>query len=325
MPPWVIFFPHHFLTARRSKPPSYLQFGIQSHSLSSFQAFKATISPFFGVQSRLFTIVAFKVVILILQFGIQSHQLVWHSDSSTVWHSKPLVSLAFRAIGQFGVQSHRSHPQFKHSKPHSSVWHSKSSFTVWHSEPFVSRIQSRLSQFGIQSHWSAWHSEPPYFVRQAFRAISPQSGFQSYLLQLRHSEPSLPIQAFRVTLLSSTLPSLSIQSHFFQFSIQSHCSQLGVQSHRRSKPPSQIVVQSYSLGIQSHLSHLGVQCHFFQFSIQSHCSQLGVQSHRRSKTPSQIVVQSYNLGIQSHFAQFHLTQFRRSDPLSTVRHLESFL
>ena len=54
------------------------QFGVQSHSLSAFQAFKATISPQFGVQSHLFTIVAFRVLVLI-------------------------HGLEFRAIGQFGV------------------------------------------------------------------------------------------------------------------------------------------------------------------------------------------------------------------------------
>ena len=84
--------------------------------------FSLIISSQLGVQSHhLFTVVAFKAIVLVLQFGIQSHWLVWRSElsftvfrssepHSSVWRLElafrvVVHSLAFRAIGQLGIQS----------------------------------------------------------------------------------------------------------------------------------------------------------------------------------------------------------------------------
>ena len=186
-----------FVTTRHTRayfPSSFPLMGIQSHHLFTFVAFRV------GVQSRRSR----------SQFDIQSHWSVWRSEPSfIVWHSESsfsFFSLAFRAIGQFGIQSHRS--QFLGVRSHIHQFGVQSCRS---GSQFG--IQSHRSQFGVQSHLFEFRCLEPsllvlgiqshLFQFQAFRAIS---------FSFRLSESSFLVQVFRSISLS-----LGIQSHLFRF------------------------------------------------------------------------------------------------------------
>ena len=182
----VIIFP-------RLEPPSLHGYGIQSHHLFTVIAFRATISSQLNIQSHFFDIQSHF-------FNVQSHILNIQSYQFLVQHSKPLVSLAFRAtiFLLFGIQSHIPSIQ-------------SYQFLVWHSEPSFFSSQAFKATFsvfratflafkaisfsltfrviiflqlGIQSHipsiqsyqFLVWHSEPLFSL--TFRAIG-QLGIQS--------------------------------------------------------------------------------------------------------------------------------------------------
>ena len=207
---------HHFLTSvfiatlpNLGVQSHFLRLGIQSHFLSTFQAFRATIS---------------------FQFGIQSHHIFQFQAFKT-------ISSSFRRLEPFflvlGIQSHfsssfrrlESFHQLRCSEPPSSVRCSEPLFSAY---AFKATSLTRLSEppyivqaFKATSSYQAFRatvsphfkrSKPPFFFNLAFRAIG-QLDVQSHHI--------FTIVAFKVVI---SFFSLGVQSHNHQFSVQSRCS-----------------------------------------------------------------------------------------------------
>ena len=290
--------------------------------------------------------------------GVQSHHF-----SSQVFKATTTLTLAFKAIG---LQSHFSHRFSEPPFPFIGVQSHLAQFYFLSQAFKAIGLQSHFSNSSIQSHslstfqafkatinsptqafratifrhrcsrpppLSHWHSNP-----QGFKAIRLQSHSSH-----RHSKP----QAFKA------IPSIGFQSHHFLLQVFRATLLNSIFFHRRSKPLSQIGIQSHkpsepllqlrnSKPFSLHVSGFQSHDHFSNLDVQSHFSvqefRATIFLHRHSEPPCSfrrlepsLLVYAFraicfSLGMQCHDfrhlepsllvlgIQRHFLQFRHSKP-----------